>query len=52
MLGPFVSLASLVVVGIIIADIVTHGSQFAQAAGGVQYIENPAISGLLGVPPK
>jgi hypothetical protein len=50
-MARFVSLASLVVVGIIIADIVTHGSDFAQAAGGVQYIENPAISGLLGVAP-
>jgi hypothetical protein len=51
-MARFVSLASLVVVGIIIADIVTHGSQFAQAAGGVQYIENPAIAGLLGYPPQ
>lgn len=46
-----IALATLVVTGIIIADIVVHGSQFAQAAGGVQYIENPAISGLLGVAP-
>jgi hypothetical protein len=51
-MSKFISLASLVVVGIIIADIVNHGAQFAQAAGGVQYIENPAISGLLGVAPK
>jgi hypothetical protein len=50
--GKIVSLVSLVVVGIIIADIVTHGSQFAQAAGGFQYIENPAIKGLLGVAPS
>jgi hypothetical protein len=50
--AKLISLASLVVAGIIIADIVTHGSQFAQAAGGVQYIENPAISGLLGVAPS
>ena len=48
-MAKFVSLASLVVVGIIIADIVTHGSQFAQAAGGTQYITKPAINGLLGV---
>jgi hypothetical protein len=51
-MGKAVSLISLVVVGIIIADIVTHGSQFSQALGGVQYVENPAISGLLGVPPR
>lgn len=50
-MARFVSFASLVVVGIIIADIVTHGSQFAQAAGGLQYIENPAIKGLLGMNP-
>ena len=44
-----VGVISLVVVGIIIADIVTHGSQFSQAAGGTQYITKPAINGLLGV---
>lgn len=46
------SFMSLVVVGIIIADIVTHGSQFSQAMGGVQYVENPAIKGLLGQAPS
>ena len=51
-MAKLVSFASLIVVGIIVADIVTHGSDFAQAAGGLQYIENPAISGLLGVPPN
>ena len=51
-MAKFVSLASLVVVGIIIADIVTHGSDFAQAAGGLQYVENPAIAGLLGQAPS
>lgn len=50
-MGRAVSLISLIVVGIIFADIITHGSQFAQAAGGIQKIENPAISGLLGVAP-
>jgi hypothetical protein len=47
-----VSVISLIVVGVIIADIVTHGSQFSQALGGIQYVENPAISGLLGVAPR
>jgi hypothetical protein len=47
----FIPIISLVVVGIIIADIVTHGSQFAQAMGGLQYVENPAIAGLLGQAP-
>ncbi|HEV3370878.1 MAG TPA: hypothetical protein VG074_15030 [Acidimicrobiales bacterium] len=50
-MAKFFSLASLVVVGIIIADIVTHGSQFAQAASGFSSIENPAIGGLLGKAP-
>jgi hypothetical protein len=50
-MSRFFSLATLVVAGIIIADIVTHGSQFSQAMGGLQYVENPAISGLLGQPP-
>ena len=50
-MSKFISLASLVVVGVIIADIVTHGSQFAQAAGGTQYITNPALDALLGKAP-
>ncbi len=50
-MARFVSLASLVIVGIIIADIVTHGSQFAQAAGGTQYITTPAYDALLGKAP-
>lgn len=45
------SLMTLVVAGIIIADIVTHGAQFSDAMGGFQYVENPAISGLLGQVP-
>lgn len=51
-MARFFSLASLVVVGIIIADIVTHGPQFSQAMQGFRYVENPAIEGLLGVPPS
>jgi hypothetical protein len=50
-MAKLVSVVSLVVVGIIIADIVTHGSQFAQATQGVSTITNPAIAGLLGVAP-
>jgi hypothetical protein len=50
-MAKFFSLASLVVVGIIVADIITHGSQTAQAAQGVASITNPAIGGLLGVAP-
>ena len=50
-MAKVIAFASLVVGGIIIADIVTHGSDFAQAAGGVTQIENPVIGGLLGVAP-
>lgn len=51
-MARFFSLAALVVGGIIVADIITHGSQTAQAAKGVATIEDPAISGLLGVAPS
>ena len=44
------SFLALVVAGIIIADIVTNGSQFAQAMQGVTSVENPMIRGLLGKP--
>lgn len=47
-MAKLISLASLVVAGIIIADIVTHGSDFAQAAGGAQQIAGPAEQALLG----
>jgi hypothetical protein len=50
-MAKFIAFASLVVGGIIIADIVTHGSDFEAAAKGVSTIENPAIGGLLGVAP-
>jgi hypothetical protein len=47
-MSKFISLGALVVGGLIVADIVTHGSQAAAAATGVQAIEVPAISGLVG----
>lgn len=50
-MARFVSLASLVIVGVIIADIVTHGSEFAQAAQGTASITNPAYDALLGKAP-
>jgi len=50
-MAKVISVISLVIVGVIIADIVTHGPQFAQAAGGAQYIENPAFDALLGKAP-
>lgn len=50
-MAKFFSLAALIVGGVIIADIVTHGSQFAQAAGGTQYVLNPTYDALLGKAP-
>jgi hypothetical protein len=47
-MAKWFSLASLVVAGLIVADIVTHGSEAKAAAQGVQAIEVPAISGLVG----
>jgi hypothetical protein len=51
-MARFGSIVTLIVLGIIAADVITHGSQFAQAAQGFTSIENPAISGLLGKPPS
>lgn len=50
-MSKFFSLAALVVGGIILADIITHGSQTQQAATGISKITNPAIGGLLGQAP-
>lgn len=51
-MAKVISLASLVIAGVIFADIITHGSQFSQAAGGTQYILNPTYDALLGVAPS
>ena len=51
-MSKFFSLAALVVGGIILADIVTHGAGTQQAATGVSKITNPAIGGLLGHAPS
>ena len=51
-MAKLVTLAALVVGGVILADIITHGSQTQQAAQGVAAIENPALGALLGVPPS
>jgi hypothetical protein len=50
-MSRFFSLAALVVGGIIVADIITHGAQTKTAATGVSHITNPAIGGLLGKAP-
>lgn len=46
------ALAGLVVVGIIIADLLTHPDGTTAAANGFVSIEKPTISGLLGNAPK
>jgi hypothetical protein len=44
------AIASLVVVGVIIADILIHPAATAQVAGSTQYITKPAFNALLGQP--
>lgn len=45
------ALASLVVVGIIIADILVHPGGTSAASKGLQGMENSGVNGLLGVSP-
>lgn len=47
-----IGLASLVVVGIIIADFLIHPSGTQAAANGLVAITKPAESALLGVAPR
>ena len=42
------ALAGLIVVGVIIADLVTHPSGTTSVANGFVSIEKPTINGLLG----
>jgi hypothetical protein len=44
------AIASLVVIGVIIADLVAHPAATAQIAGSSQYITKPAFNALLGQP--
>lgn len=46
------SLAGLVVVGIIIADVLIHPTGTKAAAAGLVSIATPAEQALLGTPPK
>lgn len=47
-MSKFFSLAALVVGGIIVADIVTHGKTTQAAATGFSKLTNPAITALAG----
>lgn len=51
MIARAAAITSLVVVGIIIADILIHPNGVKAASTGIQGIEKPAISGLLGTVP-
>lgn len=51
-MGKIISLAALVVGGVILADIITHGSTTANAARGIgSGIVNPSLDALLGKAP-
>lgn len=47
-MARFFSLAGLIVMGLIAGDIITHGSDVKDVASGVNTIDTPIISGLLG----
>ena len=48
MIGKLAAITSLVIVGVIIADILTHPAGTAAASNGITGIEQPALSALLG----
>jgi len=48
MIGKLAAITSLVIVGVIIADILTHPAGTAAASRGITGIEQPALSALLG----
>ena len=48
MVGRIAAIGSLVVVGVIIADIITHPAGTTAASGGIVGIEKPALNALLG----
>jgi hypothetical protein len=49
-MARLVAIGSLVVVGVIIADILIHPQGTAAASTGAQGIEKPALNALLGQP--
>jgi len=46
-----IGLAGLIVVGIIVADLVTHPSGTTAAANGINTLAKTSVSGLLGKKP-
>ena len=52
MVGRIAAIASLVVVGVIIADIIANPKGTAAASSGIANIEKPALNALLGATSK
>jgi hypothetical protein len=48
MIGRIASIASLVVIGVIVADVLIHPSGTNAASQGVVGVEKPALNALLG----
>jgi hypothetical protein len=46
------AIASLVIVGVIVADLIANPNGVKAASSGVTGIETPALNALLGVPTK
>jgi hypothetical protein len=46
-----IGLAGLIVVGVIIADLITHPAGTTAAAGGINNLAKTSVSGLLGKAP-
>ena len=47
-MGKFVSIAALVVMGLIVADIVTHPVGASSAGSALKGLETPVVTGLVG----
>ena len=47
-MGKFVSLGALIVMGLIVADIITHPTGTAAASHGLSGLESPVVTGLVG----
>jgi hypothetical protein len=48
MIGRIASIASLVVIGVIVADVLIHPAGTNAASAGVVGVEKPALNALLG----
>jgi len=48
MVGRIAAITSLVIIGVIVADILTHPAGVNAASSGITGIERPALNALLG----